>query len=75
VGFQRIVARPSSHSERAVHPGTRFPAAILVGLIAEGMTIGEILADFPSSLPMTCAKLSSSPPLLSIRPAELSNPM
>ncbi|MGH8896943.1 MAG: DUF433 domain-containing protein [Egibacteraceae bacterium] len=27
--------------------GTRIPVATVVGMVAEGMTVGEILADFP----------------------------
>jgi len=47
MGFQRIVA---DHRVMAGVPcirGTRIPVATLLGLIAEGMTTGEILVDFP----------------------------
>ncbi len=27
--------------------GTRIPVATVVGMVAEGMTVGETLADFP----------------------------
>lgn len=47
MAFQRIVA---DHRVMAGVPcirGTRIPVATLVGLVAEGMTTGEILADYP----------------------------
>ena len=31
--------------------GTRIPVATVVGMIAEGMTIEEIIADFPQLTP------------------------
>ncbi len=47
MAFQRIVA---DHRVMAGVPcirGTRIPVATLIGLVAEGMTTGEILVDFP----------------------------
>jgi uncharacterized protein (DUF433 family) len=31
--------------------GTRIPVATVVGMVAEGMTVEEILADFPQLTP------------------------
>jgi uncharacterized protein (DUF433 family) len=47
MAFQRIVV---DHRVMAGVPcirGTRIPVATLVGLVAEGMTTGEILVDYP----------------------------
>ncbi len=47
MAFQRIVA---DHRIMAGVPcirGTRIPVATLIGLVAEGVTTGEILADYP----------------------------
>ncbi len=47
MAFQRIVA---DHRVMAGVPcirGTRIPVATLIGMVAEGMTTGEIIADYP----------------------------
>lgn len=47
MAFLRIVA---DHRVMAGVPcirGTRIPVATLIGLVAEGMATGEILADYP----------------------------
>jgi uncharacterized protein (DUF433 family) len=47
MAFQRIVV---DHQVMAGVPcirGTRIPVATLIGMVAEGMTTGEILVDFP----------------------------
>lgn len=47
MAFQRIVA---DHQVMAGVPGirgTRIPVATVIGLVAEGMTTGEILVEFP----------------------------
>jgi uncharacterized protein (DUF433 family) len=41
--------------------GTRIPVATIVGLVAAGRSVDEILADYPQT---TCAQPWSSLPLL-----------
>jgi len=47
MAFQRIVADHRIMAGMPCIRGTRVPVVTLIGLVAEGMTIGEILVDFP----------------------------
>lgn len=45
--FQRITINPEVCFGKACIRGMRFPVSTLLGYLAGGMTIEEILADFP----------------------------
>ena len=47
MAFQRVVADHRIMAGMPCIRGTRVPVVTLIGLVAEGMTIGEILVDFP----------------------------
>lgn len=45
--FQRITINPEVCSGKPCIRGLRFPVSTLIGYLAGGMTMEEILADFP----------------------------
>jgi uncharacterized protein (DUF433 family) len=45
--FERITAEPDKMGGVACIRGLRIPVATVVGMLAEGMTVEEILADYP----------------------------
>lgn len=45
--FERITVEPEKMGGVPCIRGLRIPVATLVGMVAEGMTTDEILADFP----------------------------
>lgn len=45
--FQRITINPEVCSGKPCIRGLRFPVSTLLGYLASGMAIEEILADFP----------------------------
>lgn len=45
--FERITAEPDKMGGVACIRGLRIPVATLVGMVAEGMSVTEILADYP----------------------------
>jgi uncharacterized protein (DUF433 family) len=45
--FDRITTDPDVLGGLPCIRGLRVPVATVVGMIADGMTVGEILADFP----------------------------
>jgi uncharacterized protein (DUF433 family) len=45
--FERITAEPDKMGGVACIRGLRIPVATVVGMVAEGMTVQEILADYP----------------------------
>ena len=45
--FERITFTPGVMGGRACIRGTRVTVSNIVGLVADGMTIDEILADYP----------------------------
>lgn len=45
--FERITAEPDKMGGVACIRGLRIPVATVVGMVAEGMTVLEILADYP----------------------------
>ena len=47
MAFQRIVVEHQIMAGVPCIRGTRIPVATLIGMVAEGMTTGEILVDFP----------------------------
>lgn len=47
MGFERIIADQKVMAGVPCIRGTRIPVATIVGMIAEGMTHMEIIADFP----------------------------
>ncbi|MDN5856111.1 MAG: DUF433 domain-containing protein [Actinomycetia bacterium] len=47
MAFERITADQTVMAGVPCIRGTRIPVATIVGLIAEGMTPAEIIADFP----------------------------
>lgn len=51
MAFKRIVADQKIMAGVPCIRGTRIPVATVVGLVAEGMTSAEILADFPQLTP------------------------
>jgi uncharacterized protein (DUF433 family) len=46
--FERITVEPDSTGGVACIRGLRIPVATVVGMVAEGMTVAEILADYPA---------------------------
>lgn len=49
--FQRITVRPDQMGGAPCIRGLRIPVATVVGMVADGMTIEEILAAFPDLEP------------------------
>ncbi|HEY8699176.1 MAG TPA: DUF433 domain-containing protein [Rhizomicrobium sp.] len=49
--FQRITIDPAQMGGVPCIRGLRIPVATVVGMIADGMTEGEMLADFPDLEP------------------------
>jgi uncharacterized protein (DUF433 family) len=45
--FERITAEPDKMGGVPCIRGLRIPVATVVGMVAEGMTVAEILADYP----------------------------
>jgi uncharacterized protein (DUF433 family) len=45
--FERITAHPEIMAGVPCIRGTRIPVATVVGMVAEGMTVEEILHDYP----------------------------
>jgi uncharacterized protein (DUF433 family) len=45
--FDRITVEPDKMGGVPCIRGLRIPVATVVGMVAEGMTVDEILADFP----------------------------
>lgn len=45
--FDRIAAHTAIMAGVPCIRGTRIPVATIVGMVAEGMTVSEILTDFP----------------------------
>jgi len=45
--FQRITIEPDKMGGVPCIRGMRIPVATVVGMVAEGMTVGEILDDYP----------------------------
>jgi uncharacterized protein (DUF433 family) len=45
--FDRITVEPDKMGGVACIRGLRIPVATVVGMVAEGMTVAEILADYP----------------------------
>jgi uncharacterized protein (DUF433 family) len=44
---QRIVVDPEIHHGEPCIQGTRIPARMLVGSLADGLTVEQILAEYP----------------------------
>ena len=47
MAFERITADPEVMAGVPCIRGTRIPVATVVGMVAEGLSVEEILADFP----------------------------
>lgn len=47
MGFERITFDPKIMGGRACIRGMRIPVSVIVGQIANGATIEEVLADYP----------------------------
>lgn len=45
--FERITVEPDKMGGVACIRGLRIPVATVVGMVAEGMTVEEILSDYP----------------------------
>jgi uncharacterized protein (DUF433 family) len=45
--FERITVEPEKMGGVPCIRGLRIPVATVVGMVAEGMTVDEILADYP----------------------------
>lgn len=45
--FERITVEPDKMGGVPCIRGLRIPVATVVGMVAEGMTVDEILADYP----------------------------
>ncbi|MEZ4737022.1 MAG: DUF433 domain-containing protein [Caldilineaceae bacterium] len=50
-GFDRITADPQILGGKACIRGRRISVSLLVNLVAKGMTIDEIIADYPDIEP------------------------
>ncbi len=62
---KHITIDPDIHHGDACIKGTRIPAAIIVGSLADGMTIKEILAAYPQlSTPDVLATLAYAADIL-----------
>ncbi|WP_028985115.1 DUF433 domain-containing protein [Sporichthya polymorpha] len=57
MAFERIAADPGIMAGVPCIRGTRIPVATVVGMVAEGMTAAEIIADFPQ---LTAADISDA---------------
>lgn len=49
--FQRITINPDKMGGVPCLRGLRIPVATIVGMVAEGMTVAQILEDFPDLEP------------------------
>jgi uncharacterized protein (DUF433 family) len=49
--FQRITTNPDKMGGVPCLRGLRIPVATIVGMVAEGMTVAQILEDFPDLEP------------------------
>ncbi len=49
--FERITVEPDKMGGVPCIRGLRIPVATVVGMVAEGMTVEEILADYPDLEP------------------------
>lgn len=47
MGFERITFDPKIMGGRACIRGMRIPVSVIVGQIANGATVEEVLADYP----------------------------
>ncbi|MBA3744959.1 DUF433 domain-containing protein [Sporichthya sp.] len=47
MNFERITAEPDKMGGVPCIRGKRIPVATVVGMVAEGMSVEEILADYP----------------------------
>ncbi|MEX2621961.1 MAG: DUF433 domain-containing protein [Egibacteraceae bacterium] len=47
MAFERITADPRIMAGVPCIRGTRIPVATVVGMVAEGMSVNDILADYP----------------------------
>ena len=47
MGFERITFDPKIMGGRACIRGMRIPVSVIVGQIAHGATVEEVLADYP----------------------------
>jgi len=47
MGFERITFDPKIMGGRACIRGMRLPVSVIVGQIANGATVEEVLADYP----------------------------
>jgi len=44
----QVISNPSVMHGQACIKGTRIPVSVVLGCLADGMTVDEILADYPS---------------------------
>ena len=51
VRFERITVEPEKMGGVACIRGLRIPVATVVGMVAEGLTVDEIVADYPDLEP------------------------
>lgn len=49
--MDRIVVDPKRHGGEPCIKGTRIPASVIVGSIADGDTVGMLLKSYPSLVP------------------------
>jgi uncharacterized protein (DUF433 family) len=45
--IERIVSDPDVAFGKPVVQGTRIPVSIVLGLLADGLTVAELLAEYP----------------------------
>jgi uncharacterized protein (DUF433 family) len=48
---QRVVADPEIHHGEPCIAGTRIPVRMIVGSLADGLTIEQIVAEYPQLMP------------------------
>ena len=48
---QRVVADPEIHHGEPCIAGTRMPVRMIVGSLADGLTIEQIVAEYPQLMP------------------------
>jgi hypothetical protein len=69
--FERITVDPDRMGGLPCIRGLRIPVATIVGMVAEGLTVEQILATTPTSRRGTSTKLCSTRP----RPSERELPL
>jgi uncharacterized protein (DUF433 family) len=59
--FDRITFDPKILGGRACIRGMRIPASVIVGQLAQGLSVEQIFADYPDLQAKTSARLFNTP--------------